>query len=463
MTGASVNPAEIYSRQHTFFRTGRTWPVAFRREHLVRLGRALIAHEPELLAALHHDLGKSEIEAFASELGLVAREVSLAIKRLPAWIKPIRKPTPWLNWPAKSFQLPEPRGVVLIMGPWNYPVQLLLLPLVGALAAGCCAVVKPSEFTPAASEVLQRLIRDIYPPEYCQVVTGTGQEAAALLDLPWDHIFFTGSTRVGRLVMQAAAKHLTSITLELGGKNPCIVLADTPLEIAAERIAWGKFLNAGQTCGAPDHCYIQRQVLGPFTEALKRVLTRFYGADPRQSPDFGRIVNIAHFDRLLGYLSQGRVLAGGQVDRGSRYVAPTLMADVPENAPLMQEEIFGPILPLLPFDDLDALLGILRDRPNPLAAYVFTRDAASQIKALQHLRAGTMALNDTMSQITSSHLPLGGVGESGQGRYHGQASFACFSHYKSVLAKGYIWNNRMKYPPYTVPLKWLKKFYAWLM
>ncbi len=454
--------AEIFSRQRTFFRAGQTRPVAFRQERLLQLRRALKAREAELLAALRQDLGKPETEAYTSELGLVDQELGLAIKHVAAWAKPIRRPTAWLNWPANSFQLPEPRGVALILGPWNYPLQLVLLPLVGALAAGCCAVVKPSEFAPATSEVLQRLIAELFPPEYCQVVTGTAQEAAALLALPWDHIFFTGSTRVGRLVMQAAAKHLTSVTLELGGKNPCIVLADAPLEVTAERIAWGKFLNAGQTCGAPDHCYIQRQVLEPFAEALKRVLSRFYGADPRQSPDYGRIVNAAHFDRLLGYLAQGRVLAGGQVDRGSRYVAPTLLTDVPENAPLMQEEIFGPILPLLPFDDLDALLEILRDRPRPLAAYVFTRDAASQAEALQRLSAGTMGLNDTLSQIASPHLPLGGVGESGQGQYHGQASFACFTHYKSVLAKGYAWNNRMKYPPYTVPLKWLKKIYPWL-
>lgn len=457
-----MSPAQIFSQQRTFFRTGQTRPVAFRRERLLQLRRALKAREAELLAALGQDLGKPETEAYTSELGLVDQELGLAIKHVAAWAKPVRRPTAWLNWPASSFQWPEPRGVALILGPWNYPLQLMLLPLVGALAAGCCAVVKPSEFAPATSEVLQQLITELFPPEYCQVVTGTAQEAAALLDLPWDHIFFTGSTRVGRLVMQAAAKHLTSVTLELGGKNPCIVLADAPLEVAAERIAWGKFLNAGQTCGAPDHCYVQRQGLQPFAEALIRVLSRFYGADPRQSPDFGRIVNTAHFDRLLGYLSQGRVLAGGQVDRGSRYMAPTLLTDVPENAPLMQEEIFGPILPLLLFDDLDALLEILRDRPKPLAAYVFTRDAASQAKALQRLSAGTMALNDTLSQIASPHLPLGGVGESGQGHYHGQASFACFTHYKSVLAKGYAWNNRMKYPPYTVPLKWLKKIYPWL-
>lgn len=458
-----MNPTEIFSRQQVFFLSGQSRPLAFRREHLLQLRRALKAREAELLAALREDLGKPETEAYTAELGLVDQELGLALRHLANWAKPIRRPTSRLNWPARSYQLPEPRGTVLIMGPWNYPLQLVLLPLVGALAAGCCAVIKPSEFAPATSRALCRLINDIFPPEYCLVVTGTSQEAAALLDLPWDHIFFTGSTRVGRLVMQAAAKYLTSVTLELGGKNPCIVLADAPLEIAAERIAWGKFLNAGQTCGAPDHCYVQRQILEPFTEALNRVLSRFYGADPRQSPDFGRIVNQVHLDRLVGYLSQGRVLAGGQFDRESRYVAPALLTDVPETAPLMQEEIFGPILPLLPFDDFGSLLVALRDRPKPLAAYVFTRDAACQAKALRDLSAGTMAFNDTLSQIASPRLPLGGVGASGMGHYHGQASFECFSHYKSVLAKGYAWNNRMKYPPYTVPLKWLKKIYPWLV
>jgi aldehyde dehydrogenase (NAD+) len=458
-----LNLVDVFSQQQRFFRSGQTQPVAFRLERLAGLRRALQARESDLLAALQQDLGKPAIEAFTSELGLVGREIDLALKRLPRWVKPKPQPTSWLNWPAKSFLLPEPRGVVLIMGPWNYPVQLVLLPLVGALAAGCCAVVKPSEFAPATSEVLRGLIGDLFPVEYCHVAPGNAQEAAAFLELPWDHIFFTGSTRVGRLVMQAAARHLASITLELGGKNPCIVLADAPLEIAAERIAWGKFLNAGQTCGAPDHCYVQRTALTGLKDALVRVLRRFYGADPRQSPDYGRIVNTTHFDRLLGYLPQGRILAGGQSERESRYLAPTLMTDVAESAPLMQEEIFGPLLPLLPFDDYDALLGALRAKPKPLAAYVFTQNAKAQAQAMETLSAGTMAINDTVSQITTPYLPLGGVGESGMGQYHGPASYECFTHLKSVLAKGYAWNNRMKYPPYTVPLKWLKKIYPWLV
>lgn len=454
---------DIFTQQKNLFNTGCTRPLAFRRDHLLRLRKALLNHESRLLSALHADLGKSEIEAYTSELGLVISEIDLACRQLRKWSKPQARLTSWLNWPAKSYILPEPRGVVLIIGPWNYPLQLVLLPLVGALAAGNCAVVKPSEFAPQTAQALVELIGDTFQSDYCHVALGDARAAAAYLQLPWDHIFFTGSTAIGRLVMQAAAAHLPSVTLELGGKNPCIVMADSPMEITAERIVWGKFLNAGQTCGAPDHVYVQRPVLPELTAALINALRRFYGPTPENNPDYGRIINAAHWQRLVDYLPQGQVLLGGQQNQATKYLAPTLLGNVPEDAAIMQSEIFGPILPLLVFDDLDTLLEKLRARPKPLAAYLFTRDSSTRKKFLSGLQAGSMAINDTLSQITNSHLPLGGVGASGQGRYHGQESFACFTHYKSVLSKKFSWNNRMKYPPYITPLGWLKKLYPWLV
>lgn len=455
--------ADIFIQQKNLFNTGRTKPLTFRRDHLLRLRQALLKHESELLSALQADLGKPEIEAYTSELGFVISEIDLACKHLRRWAKPQVRTTSWLHWPAKAYILPEPRGVVLIMGPWNYPLQLVLLPLVGAMAAGNCAVIKPSELAPHTAQALVKLIGDTFQSDYCHVAVGDAQAAAAYLQFPWDHIFFTGSSAIGRLVMQAASAHLTSVTLELGGKNPCVVMADSPLEITAERIAWGKFLNAGQTCGAPDHVYVQRTALQELTVALIHTLQRFYGTNPKNSPDYGRIINQTHWERLVSYLPQGQVLQGGQHDRATKYLAPTLLTNVAEDAPIMQTEIFGPILPLLVFDELDALLEELQTRPKPLAAYLFTRDATTQNKFLTRLQAGCMAINDTLSQITTSQLPLGGVGASGQGRYHGQESFACFTHYKSVLAKNFRWNNQMKYPPYNTPLAWLKKFYPWLV
>jgi aldehyde dehydrogenase (NAD+) len=453
----------VFEEQKAFYLSGRTRPLDFRLRGLRQLRHALQAREAPLLSALRQDLGKSAVEAYTSELGLVLREIDLTLRSLRHWTRPQPHKTSRLDWPARSRLYPDPRGVVLIMGPWNYPLQLVLMPLVGALAAGNCAIVKPSEFAPHTAAAVEALLNDIFPRAYCHVVPGDARAAADFLALPWDHIFFTGSTRVGRLVMQAAARWPATVTLELGGKNPCIVLADSPPEITAERIVWGKFINAGQTCGAPDHCYVERRALDRLVEALKRALIRFYGPDPSQSPDYGRIIHPVHLDRLVGYLRQGRVVVGGQYHAPDRYLAPTLLVDVPEDSPVMQEEIFGPVLPLLPFDNFNDLLQTLRTRPQPLAAYVFTRNRVARAKALTGIAAGGLAFNDTMSHIATPHLPLGGIGASGQGRYHGRASFDCFTHYKSVLAKGFAFPSRLKYPPYTTPLAFIKKAYKWLV
>ncbi len=432
-------------------------PESFRREQLRRLEAALLADEPALLEALRADLRKPAQEAWASELGLVLSDVRHALRHLHDWMQPQRRRAPWLAWPARAWVQPEPYGVALILGPWNYPVQLLLSPLVGALAAGNCAVVKPSELAPQTAAVLARLLRGIFPEEYVAVVEGGPEMAEALLRERFDHIFFTGSTAVGRAVMAAAARHLTPVTLELGGKCPCLVCADTPIEVAARRIAWGKFLNAGQTCVAPDYVLVERAVAPALLAALPRVLRAFYGDDPRQSPDYGRIVNRRHFDRLIGYLNQGRIVCGGQHDAAELYVAPTILADVPPDAPVMQEEIFGPILPVVEVADLDAALTWLRDRPTPLALYLFTRDRRTQARVLAATRSGGVCLNDTVLHITGKDLPFGGLGESGMGRYHGRASFDCFSHQRAVLRRGFTWDLPGRFPPARLSLAALKR------
>jgi aldehyde dehydrogenase (NAD+) len=455
--------AAAISRQRTFFQTGATRPPEFRRRQLERLRAAIATHEASLFEAVQTDLGKSAYAAYGTEIGLVLSEIHHAIRSLPAWMAPQRRRAPWLVWPARGFIRPEPYGVALIMGPWNYPIQLLLSPLVGAIAAGNCAVLKPSEFAPRTAAAISKLVGATFPEEYLQVVQGEREAAEALLRERFDCIFFTGSTRVGRAVMAAAARHLTPVTLELGGKCPCLVCADVPLDVAARRIAWGKFMNAGQTCVAPDFVLADRRIGEPLLEALKRALQEFYGPDPRKSQDYGRIVNRKHFDRLTGYLGNGQIICGGQYDTGELYLAPTLLTGVPADAAVMQEEIFGPILPVLEYATLDEALGLLRGRPTPLALYLFTRDRAVQERVLAATRSGGVCLNDTVTHMVGSDLPFGGLGESGLGAYHGKASFDCFTHRRSVLRRSLAIDPKLVYPPPRVSLGKLRLAYRFLL
>lgn len=453
----------LISRQRAYFQSGATRPVEFRRAQLRKLFQSLESFEPALLNALHQDLRKSAREAYASELGLVQGEIRHAICHLAAWARPQRRRTSLLAWPARSSIHPEPYGVALIMGPWNYPVQLLLSPLVGAMAAGNCAVLKPSELAPQTAAELSQLIGTTFAEEYVAVVEGQRDTAEALLRQKFDTIFFTGSTTVGRAVLTGAARNLTPVTLELGGKCPCLVCADALLDTTARRIAWGKFMNAGQTCVAPDYLLVDQSVSVDFMEALRRAIHGFYGEDPRQSPDYGRIVNRRHFDRLQGYLGTGRILWGGQYDADDLYIAPTVLADVPADAPVMQEEIFGPILPVLEVAGIDEALAFLRDRPTPLALYLFTRDRAIEGRVLAEARSGGVAVNDTVSHIIGPHLPLGGLGESGMGAYHGKATFDCFSHRRSVLRRSLAFDPKMRYPPQRSELRTLKRIYRFFL
>ncbi len=455
--------AAAVQRQRDFFESGATRPLEFRRAQLLRLRDGMISHESALLEALHSDLRKSPQEAYASELGFVRGEIDHMLRRLPRWMRKRRRRVPRIVWPARAFTRPEPRGVSLIIGPWNYPLQLLLSPLAGAIAAGNCALVKPSEFAPRTSAAISRLLRDAFAEEYIKVVPGEKETSQALLQEKFDTIFFTGSTAVGREVMKAAARHLTPVTLELGGKCPCLIAADAPLETTARRIAWGKFLNAGQTCVAPDYLLVDRAIRDDLIAALKNALGKFYGENPQESADYGRIVNRRHFDRLRGYLTQGHVAHGGRMDADDLYLEPTLLTDVPAGAPVMREEIFGPILPVLDFGNLDQALGIVRERPVPLALYLFTRDRAVQDKVLAESASGGVCLNDTISHLLGKDLPFGGRGESGMGTYHGRASFDCFSHHRPVLNRSPAWDPGLQYPPARISLKALKRILRYLL
>lgn len=458
-----MSHAALVERQRAWFRSGSTRSRGFRLAQLDRLLQAVSDAESEILKALNADLRKPAYEGYSTEIALVQGEIRHARRHLGAWMKPRRCSSPMLAWPARGFSHPEPRGVVLIVGPWNYPVQLLLSPLVGAIAAGNCAIIKPSELAPRTAAVVARLIRATFPEDYVAVVEGEREVAESLLRERFDSIFFTGSTRVGRVVMAAAAQHLTPVTLELGGKSPCLVCADAPLDITARRIAWGKFMNAGQTCVAPDFVLVDRRVRNDLLGALRTAIGEFYGADPRRSPDYGRIVNRGHFDRLSGYLGTGRIEHGGERCADDLYLAPTLITGAPLDSAVMQEEIFGPILPVLEFDALEQALAMLRERPTPLALYLFTRDRAVQDRVLEETRSGGVCLNDTLTHMIGQGLPFGGLGDSGLGAYHGRASFDAFTHYRSVLRRSLAIDPRLRYPPPRISLSHLKRAMRFLL
>jgi aldehyde dehydrogenase (NAD+) len=453
----------LIRRQRDYFDSGATRLLDYRRAHLRKLQEALLLNEPALLSALHADLRKPPQEAYTAEIGFVLGEIRHALHRLPAWMSPQRRRTPLLAWPARGWVQPEPYGVALVMGPWNYPLQLLLSPLVGALAAGNCVVLKPSEFAPHTAAAVAQLMRETFSEECVTVVPGEREAAEALLRERFDTIFFTGSTGVGRAVMAAAARHLTPVTLELGGKCPCLVCADAPLEVTARRIAWGKFMNAGQTCVAPDFVLADRRIHAPLLEALKQAVQEFYGPDPQKSPDYGRIINRKHLDRLKACLGSGQIVHGGQHDADDLYFAPTILTGVAADAPVMQEEIFGPILPMLEFDRLEDTLASLGRRPTPLALYLFTRDRATQDQVLRATRSGGVCFNDTVVQMIGKDLPFGGLGDSGLGAYHGKASFDCFTHYRSVLHRSLVFDLKLRYPPPRLKLAALRRAYRFLL
>jgi aldehyde dehydrogenase (NAD+) len=448
-TPSPVDIPDTVKRLRATFESGRTRPLEWRRAQLQALRAMLVEREGALLGALAADLGKPATEAYAADVGFLFADLDMACKHLRSWTRPQRVRAPMIVQPGKAQIVQEPSGVVLIIGPWNYPVQLTLAPLIGAIAAGNCAVVKPSEVAPHTSAALARIVPEFLDPECIAIVEGAVPETTALLAERFDHILYTGNGRVGRVVMEAAAKHLTPVTLELGGKSPVIVDADVDLDVAAHRIAFGKFLNAGQTCIAPDYALVARGRESELVDRIASTISEFYGADPEASPDYARMVNEHHFDRVVGLLDGATVAVGGEHDRPKRYIAPTVLTDVAPSAPVMQEEIFGPLLPVLPVDDLDAAINFVNERDRPLALYVFTRRADAARDVVARTSSGGACVNATMFHVAVPALPFGGVGPSGMGAYHGRASFDTFSHAKSVLTRSTRVDPKLGYPPYT--------------
>jgi len=444
-----LDAAALVAQLRATYESGRTRPLGWRREQLKGLRKMLTEREAEFLDALAADLGKPRLEAWATDIGFVINEIDHATKHLNRWTKPTRVRTPLATKPARARLVPEPLGVVLVIAPWNYPVQLSLAPVVGAIAAGNAVVLKPSEIAPHTSSVLAHFIPEYVDPDAIAVVEGAVSETKALLAEHFDHIFYTGSGRVGRVVMEAASRHLTPVTLELGGKSPAIVDGSANLEVAARRIAWGKFLNAGQTCIAPDYVLVARDKADRLTELIRRAVFDFYGNDPKSSPDYARIVSDNQFKRLSGLLGSGTAVVGGEQDKSTRYIAPTVLRDVAADAPAMQEEIFGPILPVLAVDGVDDAIGFVNAHDKPLAVYVFADDKAVADRVVEQTSSGGACVNATLYHVAVPGLPFGGVGESGVGAYHGKASFDVFTHAKPVLKKSTRPDPDLAYPPYT--------------
>jgi aldehyde dehydrogenase (NAD+) len=451
---AVANPAplatvDMVTRLRSHFETGATRSLTWRRHQLERMIAMLEDNEADVLAALAHDLGKPRAEGFITDIAFVTSEIKLMLKNLKKWNTAERVPTPLVTMPAKSKLIPEPLGVVLVIAPWNYPVQLLLVPAAGAIAAGNAVVLKPSEVSSATSALLARLVPHYLDTDAVAIVEGGVPETTALLEQQFDHIFYTGNGAVGRIVMTAAAKHLTPVTLELGGKSPVIVDQSANIEVTARRIAWGKWLNAGQTCVAPDYVLVHRSKREALIDALGKAIRDFYGENPQVSESYGRIVSSRHFDRLKAMLGSGTIAIGGESDVTQRYIAPTVLTDVTLESPLMTEEIFGPILPILEIDDTNEAIRFINSRPHPLALYVFAENNAVVERVLSTTTSGGVTVNGTLLHLTSPHLPFGGIGESGMGGYHGKAGVRLFQHMKPVLMRGTKIDPSLAYPPYS--------------
>ena len=438
---------EIVQRLRQTFDSGKTRSLDWRRGQLQAIHDMMATEGDVLVEALQADLRKPTLEAWAADIGAMKMESKSAIKSLKKWTRPER--IGLLPIPGRMRVIREPLGVVLIISPWNYPVQLLFSPLVGAIAAGNCALLKPSEVTPHTSAALASMLPKYLDSDAIVLVEGAVAETTALLEERWDHIFYTGNGTVGRIVMQAAAKNLTPVTLELGGKSPCIVDKNVDVKITAHRIAWGKFMNAGQTCIAPDYVLVHRDREEELIEALQSCVTEFYGDDPKASPDFARIVNERHHRRVARLIKDGTPAVGGECDEADCYVAPTVLRGVSAESAVMSEEIFGPVLPVLPIDDVEEAIAIVNKGEKPLALYLFTRNSKVEKEVLSRTSSGGVCVNGTIMQLMNPALPFGGVGESGMGAYHGRHSFETFSHRKSVLTRDMRFDPKIMYPPYS--------------
>lgn len=449
----------ILQRQRNFFATGATLDVQFRLDQLRRLRNLLKDYEQRIYDALYHDLRRAPEETYLIEIAVTLKELDYVIKKLHSWAKPkrIRTPFPLLT-PGRSYLYYQPYGCALIISPWNYPIFLNFSPLVGAMAAGNCAVVKPSETSSATQEVISALINDNFPPEYIYSVEANPNEMDSLLAEKFDYIFFTGGTSIGKIIMSAAAKNLTPLTLELGGKSPCIVDETANLRYAATRIIWAKMCNAGQTCIAPDYLYVHHRVKDKLIDECKKVLLHFYGIDPKSSNSYDRIINDKHFERLSNLLQSGKVVIGGQTVKEERYIAPTILDNVTWHDPVMQEEIFGPILPVITFTDIDEVIKTVNANPHPLALYIFSDNKKSINKVINNISFGGGCVNDCLLHVANQYLPFGGIGNSGMGAYHGKFSFETFSHKKAIYERKPKIALGLEYPPFSARKNvWLRR------
>jgi aldehyde dehydrogenase (NAD+) len=443
----------------TFFDTGATKRYEFRKTQLSLLKNAILQHEKEIYAALYADLKKSEEECWVTETGFLIAEINHTLKHLRSWMKRERVGTNLLNFPSSSYIYKEPLGTVLIIGPWNYPLQLLLAPLVGAIAAGNCAVLKPSEFAPATSAITQKIIESIFPKNYVLCVQGEGHVVIPQMmqGFRFDHVFYTGSTAVGKIIYQMAAKHLTPVTLELGGKSPCVVESDASIKVAAKRIALTKFSNAGQMCVAPDYVLVHESIKEKFITALKETIRLFFSEEPASSYNYGKIINEKQFNRLVNYIKEGTVVFGGRYDAVTHHIEPTLIENVSLDTAIMGEEIFGPVLPIIPFNTFEEAKAIIRRNADPLAFYVFTQSSEKEQQWLEAIPAGGGCVNNASWHLTNPNLPFGGRGNSGMGAYHGKASFDVFTHHKSIMKTPTWFDPSVKYPPFKGKLNLFKK------
>ena len=439
----------LVKKQKAYFEKGKTKNVSWRIGALQTLRRAILNHRDEIEAALQADLGKSAQESYMCEIGMVLSELNYMVKRLRRFAKNKRVPTPLAQFHSTSFTSPEPYGVVLIMSPWNYPFMLSVEPLIGAIAAGNCAVVKPSAYAPATAAVIEKVLGECFAPHFVGVVQGGRAENEALLEQRFDFIFFTGSVSVGKLVMEKASKHLTPVCLELGGKSPCIVDRTANLKVAAARIVFGKYLNLGQTCVAPDYLFVHKDVKEKLLSEIERCIRKQFGADPLENKNYGKMINGKHFDRVCSLIAPEEVRIGGRTRRETLQIEPTVLDHVSPSSPVMQEEIFGPVLPVLTFTELSEVISFVNQREKPLALYLFSNSRKNQRQILKHCSFGGGCINDTIIHLATSHMSFGGVGGSGMGSYHGKDSFETFSHRRSIVKK-YNWIDLpMRYQPYT--------------
>lgn len=449
---------ETIKLQREFFSTGKSRELKFRIEKLKCLQDSIKKHEKEIMIALRLDLNKSEFESYETEIGIVLEEIKYFIKHLPAWSKPKRMKTPLMHFISSSYIYTEPYGVALIMSPWNYPFQLTMNPLIGAVAAGNSCVVKPSEYSFHTSEIIEKIIKEVFDEEYVAVLRGGREESKSLLEEKFDYIFFTGSSQVGKIVMESAARNLTPLCLELGGKSPCIIDETANIKLAAKRIVWGKFLNAGQTCVAPDYLLVHQSIKDELVYEMKKYIIIFYGENPLKCNDYPKIINQKHFERLLCLMESGTVIAGGKYDKESLQIEPTILDDITWERPVMKEEIFGPLLPIIEFENLRNVIYMIAKLPKPLALYLFTTSRENEKYIMETASFGGGCINDTIIHLSNPNMPFGGVGESGMGQYHGKHSYDTFTHQKSIIKKSNLLDIYLRYPPFKNHLSILKKF-----